>query len=177
MSAVLNYANSSEPQLRRRSLPRPRGPHRRPVAMLGVSRRRPRVGQGRRRLERHLDPGQYSFAARIAAAARPPSIADMSGRSPLRRASDGRRRAVPALPTPPFRSIDEDGFFLGALTILDRTPHSLTREQGDGAAQPGARVIAELRVRRRPSTWTPRVRGDEPRSGSATSSSGPPISS
>src|SRR5258708_5193356 len=44
--------------------------------------------------------------------------------------------------------IDEDGYFLGALTILDRAPRALTREQGDILRNIAARVVAELRVRR-----------------------------
>ena len=92
-------------------------------------------------------PGQYSLAARLQHERETTVISDMSG--------DPRFAAHPMVSGAPFLRflaaaplIDEDGYFLGALTILDRTPRTLTRDADDILRNLAARVIAELRVRR-----------------------------
>jgi PAS domain S-box-containing protein len=92
-------------------------------------------------------PGPYSLAARLLHERNPTVISDMAG--------DARFAAHPMVTGAPFLRflaavplIDEDGYFLGALTTLDRAPRTLTREQGDILRNLAARVVAELRVRR-----------------------------
>src|SRR5205085_2582457 len=92
-------------------------------------------------------PGQYSLAARLLHERETTVVSDMS--------ADPRFAEHPMVSGAPFLHflaavplIDEDGFFLGALTILDRAARTLTREQSDMLRNLAGRVIAELRVRR-----------------------------
>ncbi len=92
-------------------------------------------------------PGRYSLAGRMLRERNPVVVPDMSG--------DPRFAAHPLVSGSPFLRfmaavplVDEDGFFLGALTILDRAPRALTREQGEVLRHLGALVVAELRLRR-----------------------------
>jgi two-component system sensor histidine kinase/response regulator len=92
-------------------------------------------------------PGAYSLAARLRHERETTVVADMS--------ADPRFAAHPMVTGAPFLRflaavplIDEDGFFLGALTILDRVARVLTPEQGDALRNLAGRVLAELRIRR-----------------------------
>src|SRR5262245_55893726 len=92
-------------------------------------------------------PGQYSVAARLMQERETTVISDMS--------ADPRFAAHPMVSGAPFLKflaavplIDDDGFFIGALSILDRVPRALTRESGDVLRNLAARVCAELRARR-----------------------------
>ena len=88
----------------------------------------------------------YSLAARLLDARAPLAVADTT--------ADARFAAHPLVTGAPFLRflaavpLLDDGHFLGALTVLDRTPRALTREQGEALRQLGARVEAELRARR-----------------------------
>src|SRR5262249_7387948 len=92
-------------------------------------------------------PAQYSIAARLLHEREATIISDMS--------VDPRFAAHPMVTAAPFLRflaavplIDEEGFFLGALTILARTPRTLTQEQSDILRNLAACVVAELRLRR-----------------------------
>src|SRR5437773_1751965 len=91
-------------------------------------------------------PGQYSLAARLQHERETTVVSDMS--------ADPRFAAHPMVSGAPFLRflaaeplIDDEGFFLGALTILDRTARALTGEAGDILRNLAARVVAELRAR------------------------------
>jgi PAS domain S-box-containing protein len=92
-------------------------------------------------------PGPYSIAAPLMHERETVVVSDMS--------ADPRFAAHPMVSGAPYLRflaavplIDEDGFFLGALSILDRASRTLTREQADVLRNLGARVVAELRARR-----------------------------
>src|SRR5438132_6913299 len=92
-------------------------------------------------------PGPFSLAARMLRERAPVIVADM--------AADPRFAAHPLVSAPPFVRflaavplVDDDGTFLGALTILDRAPRVLTREQSEILQAFAGRVLAELRARR-----------------------------
>ena len=92
-------------------------------------------------------PGAYSLSARLLHDHEPAVVSDMS--------VDPRFAAHPMVSGAPFLRflaavplLDEDGIFLGALMVLDRAPRALTREQNDVLRNLGARVVAELRLRR-----------------------------
>jgi len=92
-------------------------------------------------------PTAYSLAARLLHERVPTVVADMT--------ADPRFAAHPLVSGTPFLRflasvplIDDDGTFLGALTILDRAPRALKNEQSDVLRNLAGRVMAELRVRR-----------------------------
>jgi two-component system, sensor histidine kinase and response regulator len=92
-------------------------------------------------------PIAYSLAAPLASERALAVVSDMT--------ADPRFAAHPLVTATPFLRflaavplIDDDGIFLGALTILDRTPRTLTAEQSDILRNFAGRVMAELRVRR-----------------------------
>jgi PAS domain S-box-containing protein len=91
-------------------------------------------------------PAAYSLAARLVHERVPTVVTDMS--------ADPRFAAHPMVVGTPFLRflasvplIDEDGTFLGALTILDRAPRALSQEQSDILRNLAGRVVAELRIR------------------------------
>ena len=92
-------------------------------------------------------PTAYSLAARLIHERVSTVVPDMT--------ADPRFAAHPLVSGTPFLRflasvplIDEDGTFLGALSILDRAPRVLSQEQSDILRSVAARVMAELRVRR-----------------------------
>jgi two-component system sensor histidine kinase/response regulator len=92
-------------------------------------------------------PTAYSLAARLVHEQVPTVVSDMT--------ADPRFAVHPLVSGTPFLRflasvplIDDDGIFLGALTILDRAPRSLKSEQSDILGNLAGRVMAELRIRR-----------------------------
>src|SRR5947209_1474806 len=92
-------------------------------------------------------PGPFSLAARMQGEKDLVVVPDM--------AADRRFADHPLVSGPPFVKflaavplLDDAGAFLGALTILDRAPRALSREQGDVLRLVAARILAERRVRR-----------------------------
>src|SRR5262245_5506613 len=92
-------------------------------------------------------PVAYSLTARLQHERVPSVISDMR--------ADPRFASHPMVGGSPFLRflaaiplIDEDGFFLGTLSILDRAPRAMTREQSDSLGNLAARAVAEVRLRR-----------------------------
>src|ERR1051325_1526029 len=92
-------------------------------------------------------PGQYSLAARLLHERDTTVVTDMS--------TDPRFAEHPMVSGAPFLRflaavplIDDDGFFLGALTILALSTRALTQEQSDMLRNLAGRILAELRARR-----------------------------
>src|SRR5207248_9269233 len=92
-------------------------------------------------------PGPYSLAARLLHERETTVVTDMS--------TDPRFAEHPMVSGAPFLRflaavplIDDDGYFLGALTVLARGTRTLTQEQSDILRNLAGRVVAELSVRR-----------------------------